>query len=317
MKYLFYFFLIPTIVFSQVGFNQTGKGSYYNDRYHGQKTKSGEKYDMNSYTAAHRELPMQTKIKVTNIKNNKSVILRVNDRGPFSHGRIVDVSKVAAKELGMIEEGVVNVKLEVIQDTTEKETPNVAKDSTSVTSTTKPNKVQPKEETSPVAIVTPPSVKSVKTLPKEDSLPAKNLVVEVNTEVKTTSPKSVSIKPTTINNHSDSLDPKVDLKDASSEIFKPGYTYNVNGMIMNPKGFGIQVGSFNHIFNALVLCKNLSEFGFAKLFVKSEKESVNANYKVFIGDFETDSQAEVDIVKLREKKLDYMVKKYTENKLLP
>ncbi len=90
---------------------KTGKASFYSDGLSGSKTANGEKYKPNEYTAAHKKLPFGTKVTVTNLNNGKSVTVRVNDRGPFVAGRIIDVSKVAAKELGMVNAGVVKVKI--------------------------------------------------------------------------------------------------------------------------------------------------------------------------------------------------------------
>ena len=90
---------------------ETGKGSYYADKFEGRPTASGEKFDQGKMTAAHRTLPFGTKVKVTNVANGRSVTVTVNDRGPFAAGRIIDVSKKAAKKLDMVDAGVANVKI--------------------------------------------------------------------------------------------------------------------------------------------------------------------------------------------------------------
>ena len=93
---------------------QTGKASFYGGKWHGGKTASGEIYNQESMTAAHRSLPFNTRVRVTNLRNGRSVVLRINNRGPFIAGRIIDVSKAAARKLGMIKAGVVPVRLEVL-----------------------------------------------------------------------------------------------------------------------------------------------------------------------------------------------------------
>ncbi|WP_020526512.1 septal ring lytic transglycosylase RlpA family protein [Flexithrix dorotheae] len=98
----------------KIGYKQKGKASYYAGKYHGRKTASGEKYNMNAMTAAHKKLPFNTMVKVTNKANGKSVTLRITDRGPYKGGRIIDVSKEAAKRLDMIKSGVTTVELEII-----------------------------------------------------------------------------------------------------------------------------------------------------------------------------------------------------------
>ena len=88
--------------------------SYYADDFHGKKTASGEKFDMHAMTAAHRTLPFGTRIRVTNLENGKSVVVRVNDRGPFAEGRILDLSLAAAKKLEMTGKGTVKARVEVL-----------------------------------------------------------------------------------------------------------------------------------------------------------------------------------------------------------
>lgn len=92
-----------------------GVASYYADEFHGRQTSNGEIYDMHSLTAAHRTFPFGTKVRVTNLENNLSVVVRVNDRGPFKEGRIIDITLAAAKELDMIKHGTARVKLEVLE----------------------------------------------------------------------------------------------------------------------------------------------------------------------------------------------------------
>ncbi len=89
-----------------------GKASFYHDKFEGRETSNGEEYNMNDFTAAHRTLPFNTILLVTGKHNNKSVIVRVNDRGPFKKSRIIDLTRSAAMKLGMIPFGVVSVKIQ-------------------------------------------------------------------------------------------------------------------------------------------------------------------------------------------------------------
>jgi len=91
-----------------------GVASYYSEEFHGRKTANGETYDMYGLTAAHKTYPFNTEVRITNISNGKSVVLRINDRMPGYKGRLIDVSFQAARELGMIITGTVNVKIEVL-----------------------------------------------------------------------------------------------------------------------------------------------------------------------------------------------------------
>ncbi len=92
-----------------------GVASYYADDYNGKQTSNGEVYDMNDLTAAHRTFPFGTKVRVTNLENKKNVVVRVNDRGPFKEGRIIDLSLEAAKELDLMRMGTAKVRLEVLE----------------------------------------------------------------------------------------------------------------------------------------------------------------------------------------------------------
>jgi len=91
-----------------------GMASYYGKDFHGRKTASGETFNMYDLTAAHKKLAFGTKVRVTNMRNGESVVVRINDRGPFVHGRIIDLSYAAAKEIGLVEMGVTKVRLEVL-----------------------------------------------------------------------------------------------------------------------------------------------------------------------------------------------------------
>jgi rare lipoprotein A len=91
-----------------------GVASWYGPKFHGKLTANGEIYDMYKYTAAHKTLPIGTKVKVTNLNNNKSVIVRINDRGPFVEGRIIDLSYIAGKKIGIDKTGTAPVKLIVL-----------------------------------------------------------------------------------------------------------------------------------------------------------------------------------------------------------
>lgn len=91
-----------------------GEASWYGDRFHGRTTANGEQYDMYAFTAAHKTLPFDTVVRVVRRETRQSVVVRINDRGPYSDGRIIDLSRAAAEEIGMIDAGVVDVYLEIL-----------------------------------------------------------------------------------------------------------------------------------------------------------------------------------------------------------
>jgi len=109
--------LFTTNVMAKTKVNQhstRGEASYYAGFHHGKKTASGERFNMHSLTAAHRTLPLGSKIKVTNLNNGKEVVVRVNDRGPYAKGRVLDVSLGAAKKLDMIKTGTTKVSIQIL-----------------------------------------------------------------------------------------------------------------------------------------------------------------------------------------------------------
>ncbi len=104
------YFVLP----SAAGYRERGVASWYGPGFHRAKTSNGEPYDMHAMTAAHKTLPLPSYVRVTNLKNGRSVVVRVNDRGPFKHTRIIDVSRSAAAKLDMIREGTAFVEVEAI-----------------------------------------------------------------------------------------------------------------------------------------------------------------------------------------------------------
>lgn len=94
------------------GYDETGKASYYGSRHHGNRTASGERFNQNGLTAAHRQLPFGTRVKVTNLDNDKSVVVRINDRGPHARGRLIDLSRAAAEQIGMLRSGTAPVRVQ-------------------------------------------------------------------------------------------------------------------------------------------------------------------------------------------------------------
>lgn len=98
-------------VWADAGYEAVGSASWYGDKFHGRKTASGERYNMHLLTAAHPKLPMGTLLEVTNLENDKTIQVRVNDRGPYAHSRIIDVSREAAEQLGFRAKGIARVQI--------------------------------------------------------------------------------------------------------------------------------------------------------------------------------------------------------------
>ena len=111
---------VPAVAQGQDGSDDTeigsGLASYYGDELAGNRTASGERFDPDQLTGAHRSLPFGSKVRVTNVANGDSVVVRINDRGPFSRGRVIDISHAAARQIGMHRSGTARVKLALLND---------------------------------------------------------------------------------------------------------------------------------------------------------------------------------------------------------
>lgn len=109
-------FFLPCNSLSDQVYLKSGIASWYGSGHHGNRTASGEKFDMNVYSAAHKTLEFGTKVKVINIDNGRWVVVTINDRGPYVEGRIIDLSKSAAAHLGCMRKGICRVLLQIVED---------------------------------------------------------------------------------------------------------------------------------------------------------------------------------------------------------
>lgn len=98
------------------GYDQSGSASWYGARHQGKRTASGESFDQNSLTGAHRQLPFGTRVLVTNLANARTVVVRINDRGPHTRSRLIDISRAAAGQLGMLQSGTARVRVQALDD---------------------------------------------------------------------------------------------------------------------------------------------------------------------------------------------------------
>ncbi len=98
------------------GYDKSGTASYYGAKHHGKRTASGERFNQHGLTAAHRQLPFGTRVKVTNLSNDETVVVRINDRGPYTRGRLIDLSREAAEQLGMLRSGTARVRVQALNN---------------------------------------------------------------------------------------------------------------------------------------------------------------------------------------------------------
>lgn len=215
-------------------YDETGIASWYGEPFHGRKTANGAVYDMHKLTAAHKTLPLPTDVRVTNLENGRSIIVTVNDRGPFAHSRIIDLSYKGAQLLGMVEKGTAKVRVQVINGGNDLDQKIIAKPQTPIN---EQNNVAAAPQAKVVSntLAPPPNITSAP-LPEIQSLPAPaaTTATATGTQVASTSAYSapnptVSVSPIT-----------------GSEIF-------------------IQAGAFIDYNNANILSARLSAMGPTKV----------------------------------------------------
>jgi len=140
------------VLSSSQGYRQQGIASWYGRKWHGRRTANGEVYNMYAMTAAHKNLPLPTYAKVTNLDNGKSIVVRINDRGPFSGNRIIDLSYTAAAKLGVVQRGLARVEIEALDPSARHRHPALPKASVPTTAHKKSNKKSPQPRSSKRAI---------------------------------------------------------------------------------------------------------------------------------------------------------------------
>ena len=250
--YLFFFLSLFVYFFSNISDvnaqNATGMASYYADQFNGRKTASGEIFDNNKMTAAHRTLRFGTMVKVTNLSNNKSVLVRVNDRGPYAHNRLIDLSRNAASQIGMVLSGTARVRVEVIENGKTIETPTKPKDKDKPE---KPNVLVPR-----------------------DTLKDK------------------------IANQSD------------DDNYLTGNSYSSWGTKKEPRGYGVQVGSYGDVGNARDLCKALAKEKFEDTYIQVGWSDGKKVFRVLVGEYFDKAEADAFAEKLKKASHDGYVKKH-------
>lgn len=212
---------------ADTGYDETGIASWYGEPFHGRPTANGAIYDMNKLTAAHKTLPLPSDVRVTNLENGRSIVVTVNDRGPFAHSRIIDLSYGSAKLLGIIEKGTAKVRVQIVNGNGADGTQMVAKPDT-------PDNERNNVAAAPRATIVadslaPPSNVKSAPAPRNTALPAPKAEPSVQMASYNTAQPVVTVSPVT-----------------DSEIF-------------------IQAGAFVDYNNANVLSASLSNLGPSKV----------------------------------------------------
>ncbi|MDX2071728.1 MAG: septal ring lytic transglycosylase RlpA family protein [Haliscomenobacter sp.] len=281
----FAFLLVLSLCASVLSAQEFGYASYYSDEYHGSETAYGELYDRNKMTAAHKMHPLGTRLRVTRLDTKKSVIVRVNDRGPYLKGRIVELSYVAAKQLGMLSDGPVEVKVEVLgQEVAQKEEPKTAPIAVPTVNTEEAAKP------TTTAINTPP--------PPVETKPAPAIVAEKKVEVVAT-----PVKPNTKLQVDKNKLVRGDL--GTSGLFKIAIAHS------DKKGFGVQVASVSSYESMMEKVAELQGKWFDNILISMDG---GKKFRVILGPFDTEGSAKAYDNNLKKKRIDGFVVNLAELK---
>ncbi len=252
-----------------------GFGTVISDEYQGSKTASGDTYDKSRHTAAHKTLPFGSIVKVTNMDNNRTVMVKINDRGPFIKGYVIEVSG-AASEVLRFKNDKANVKLEVVKEgsyleNSEIKETTVPQESLAVTDDTSEGSSSTE---------TPKSYDEVGERISEGDAPEKEEAKEEASETKKEDPKK----------EGDELSPE-ELTTLKNKGYKVYDLYKASTFTPNAMGYGVQVGTFNQLHNVLKETSRLQENWFSRIMLTRSKEGNKTTYKIIIGPFEERASA--------------------------
>ena len=265
MRKIIFLFLSFCFISLHAQTEEYGMASYYGDEFHGGATASGEAYDKNKLTAAHKTLAMGTQVRVTRLDNKKSVIVRINDRGPYLKGRIIDLSGRAASALDMIVDGTAEVKLEIL---------NSRGASTAATSKPKPKVPTTVVPTTEVPTSRTTAVSEKPKPPKRTPKPA------------TSEPAKTSSSPATSTTSEKEAEDEVAFEMVTAKNYNEYDLYKIQVMRPEKKGFGVQVASFSDYSNVMRKVAELQGMWFKNILVSVEKGPDNQPmYKLILGPF--------------------------------
>jgi rare lipoprotein A len=294
--------------YNRIGYEQDGNASYYADKFHGRKTASGEIYDMYEMTAAHPRIRFNTKVKVTNENNDKSVIVRINDRGPYAGGRIIDLSKAAAQELDMIRSGVVPVRMEVVD--AEEFIVIVKKDNKEKVEIKRKNQ----KKTKVGRLLDKIFNKTKQDKPKQEKPKNGDASTKQTSENQPNVNKEEKVIPveTTTNKSKggvmDKPQNQVRTKN-SEEKFAGVNTYSLWGTVKYPNGFGVQVASYTLLDKALEKGKAIYDKGFKDIFIQTGWAGDKRIFRILVGEGSSETVT-ATIPKLRASGYNGFVKQH-------
>lgn len=246
-----------------------GKCGYYADALQGRKTASGEKYDKNLLTCAHKTLPFGTTVKITRLDNGKSVVVRVNDRGPFIEGYVTDISRKAAESIGLVRDGVTKVKMEIVGSaTTAKTAVSAVKPATYST----PTLPQDLETAKKASTTRPASVSAAKA----------QLVKSASSSTAT------GVVPATYNTPS-TTKPEPAKDNSSKEVVSEVYQIEIKAV--QGRGYGLQLAVLSTTENLFQNIASLQSTWPGKIIINHEGTFGNEIFKLILGPYATRAEA--------------------------
>jgi rare lipoprotein A len=268
---------------------ETGEASYYADSFQGRPTASGEPYDRNRFTCAHRTLPFGTRVKVTRPDNGKSVVVTVNDRGPHKKGRIVDLSYAAAQQIGLVRDGIAQVRMEVAGTSSQPPTASPSNVSVNPRPNTQPTYSQPTYSPQPPQATRPPV--NVSSLPLRDH--NGNLI---------TSPPSNNAPASSVPATTGTAIPGME----EAEKYTPAL-YQFMAFKLDAEGYGVQVGAFFNFYKLMKAMDELAEKGVQNTMVQSSLKDGKPVFRILVGPYKNRAEANSTKKKLERQKVKGIV----------
>lgn len=268
-------YLIAVLLWANISaFGQIGMASYYSDEFHGALTASGERYNKTAMTAGHKELPFGSYARVTRLDNNKSVVVRINDRGPFYEGMVVDLSAAAARKLNIQQEGKVEVRVDVVEkpSSADKAEASVAPPKATPPPQPKPKEVNKKPEPKVEKKPTPPPAPKKKPTPKPQPKP-----------IPKADPKPERFVPKSVPSNYDVV---------TNKNYKTYDLYKIDLYRPKKRGYGVQVASLSSYENAIKHVADLQGKWFENILLSIEP-GLNGQdkYKIILGPFDSRDSA--------------------------
>lgn len=271
----------------------TGLATYYADKYHGRPTASGEPYDKFKYTAAHRTFPFGTLVKVTRQDNGVSVVVRINDRGPFTQGRIIDVSRVAAESLNLINSGETQVRIEVVSGVNAGPAGGAAQQPA-------PTPGFPQPTTSPTS--SSPTTNYDPDNRDLSSLPLRNFGGVPAGQPEAAPRPGTSAPGTTPANNAAASHPVV----ADAERYTPAF-FQFVAFKRDVSGYGIQVGAYFSFYRLMEAMDQLSEKGIQNTILHSAMKDGQPVFRILVGPFDSQEDAKATLRTLKTKGVEGLV----------